>query len=465
MSERRLRAGSRVVRVVLAYGVVPNMLVGAIALYLGATRPLFNLDYFAVAILSAWLPPVLTRTAIGVALVFDLMQVAAPTYHFDIRKIIETTQDLFNLYPAFALPIIGCVIFGVTVIAWAMTGLSPKHRTNAVYGLLFCVSALMADMTFSPNAITGMDRLVTEVNIAGSPGLLFVGETRKTIFGQQPLELETVSSQATAPVFEALSGDAPLSRHVMLVVVESWGLYNDEATNALITEPLQRLAADRDDLTIEIGSVEFSGSTVNGELRELCALRSNSIRLPNPEIPLTGCLPHLMAERGYESIAIHGYRGSMFNRRNWYPLAGFDQMLFDADLSARLERTSRCGSTFPGVCDGDIPALIGRTLDASSHQPLLIYWLTLNAHLPVYATDDPRAAIECAAAETTARDTQHCRLVKLHRLVMQALANLMLERHDLSLIVVGDHAPAFVSGERRSHLSTERVPFLRVQAR
>jgi phosphoglycerol transferase MdoB-like AlkP superfamily enzyme len=197
---------------------------------------------------------------------------------------------------------------------------------------------------------------------------------------------------------------------------------------------------------------------VNGEMRELCGIRSTSIRLPDPQIPLQDCLPHRLVALGYRTTAIHGYRGSMFNRLNWYPLAGFEHTWFDRDLLDLLGHSSRCGSTFPGVCDGDIAGLIGRELDASPDARQFIYWMTLNAHLPIFATTDPRAAADCNASAVMRDDEQQCRLVKLHRLVMQALADMMASRRDTGLVIVGDHAPAFVSGERRHHLSPDHVP-------
>lgn len=446
-------------RVLLAYGVLPNLVMGLIAVYFGAARPLINLDYLGIAVLAPFLPLWLLRFGIGFAVVLDLMQVAAPTYHFSMAKILETTRDLFNLSPAFAVPIIVGVLLLAASVAWAMTRITSRRRSlHGVYALILAVTALFADMALSPNAITGMDRAVTQLNVAGSPGLLFLVETYASLRGEERIEIAHDQARAAAPLAEALEQPSALPKHIVMVAVESWGLYTDPAVNELIVTPLRRMATERPDLSLQTDAIDFHGSTVNGELRELCGLRSNSIRLPHPAIPLNGCLPERLATLGYETMALHGYRGSMFNRSAWYPLLGFQRSLFDQDLSQALQRSSRCGSTFPGICDGDVPEWIGNQLDQAGERPQFIYWLTLNAHLPIYATQDPRAEVDCASTAVTAGDEQQCRLVKLHHLVMQSLADLLSRRTDTALIVVGDHAPAFVSGTRRHQLSTTQVP-------
>lgn len=446
-------------RYLLAYAVLPNLILGLIALYLGAGRPLLNLDYLGIAVLAPWLPLVVLRFALGFAVVLDLLQTAAPTYQFSIAKILETTQEVFNLSVAFALPIAAGVLLLAAVLAWLITRLAPPRRAQTAYALVVAIVVLAADMGLSPNAITGTEKAVTQLNVAGSPGLLFLLEIRNALSGAQHVHVDAAPQRATQVIVDALANDATLPRKLIVVVAESWGLYADAAANDLIYAPLRTLAAARPDLELRTGAVSFLGSTVNGELRELCGLRSSSISLPNPAIPLTGCLPHALAARGYHSSALHGYRGSMFGRSRWYPPTGFDQMLFDRDIDALLERSSRCGSTFPGICDGDIPAAIGSLLDRDPDAPQFVYWLTLNAHLPIYATHDPRAIVDCSVSSVLAEDEQQCRLVQLHRLVMQALADQLRERQDFGLVVVGDHAPAFVSGQRRHTLSADQVPF------
>ncbi|SEQ83130.1 hypothetical protein SAMN04488038_11158 [Solimonas aquatica] len=447
-------------RSALAYGLLPDLLMNLIARYLGVSHTLANLDYLALGILIPWLPWWLGLPALALTLIADLAMTVAPTYQFDLSKVLETTQELFNLAPSFVLPIVAVVLLGSTALAGLMLRLrapgAARVRESSC-ALLLTLLVLGADLALSPNLLTGMDRAVTSVNVAGSPGAFILRELRHQLGNSQPLTLSPAPERASAPIVAGLA-QQQLPPKLVLVVVESWGWFKDERARALITAPLTQLAAQRPDLRLELGETLFQGSTVNGELRELCGLRSSSIRLPDPRIQLDHCLPHQLAALGYHSVAMHGYRGSMFNRLHWYPQLGFTERLFDRELLTRLGRESRCGATFPGVCDGDVPALIGRQLDDPAHARQFVYWLSLNAHLPIYESQDPRAAVDCSQSPTTAGDEQECRLAKLHHLLMQSLAEMMARRHDTALVVVGDHAPAFVAGTRREQLSPDHVP-------
>lgn len=447
-------------RTALAFLLLPNLLINLVAHYLGVSHTLANLDYLALGVLLPWLPLWQAAPALALCFIVDLVMTVAPTYQFDLGKVLETTQELFNLSPSFVLPIIGGVLLLSGLLSAAILRLRARRAPRlgaSASALLLALLVLGADMALSPNLITGMDRAVTSINVAGSPGAVLLRELLGELRGTHAVVVTPAPERASAPIVTGLA-QQQLPNKIVLVVVESWGWFQDPAARALITAPLQKLAAQRPDLHLELGETIFQGSTVNGELRELCGIRSTSIHLPDPRIPLQGCLPHALAAQGYTSTAMHGYRGSMFNRLHWYPELGFTQQLFDRELLERLGHASRCGATFPGVCDGDIPALIGRQLDDPAHPKQLVYWLSLNAHLPIYASDDPRAAIDCSASPTTASDEQECRLAKLHHLTMAALAEMMAQRRDTALVVVGDHAPAFVSGERRRQLSADHVP-------
>jgi hypothetical protein len=440
--------------------MLPNLVLGLIAAYLGVSRPLVDLDYLALGVLVPWLPWPLGGLLLMLAMIVDIVLTVAPTYQFDLAKVVETAQELFNLSPAFVLPIIVAIGLGTAAVVALMLRLRPPSPPRAAPSLtaaLLTLLALGGDVLLSPNLLTGMDRAVTSINIAGSPGAFFAHQVLSEFGSTHAIVVTPAPDRASRPIVAGLDAGR-LPSKIVLVVVESWGYYEDAAVREQIVAPLRALTGQRPDLSLALGTTTFLGSTVNGEMRELCGIRSTSIRLPDPQIPLQDCLPHRLAALGYRTTAIHGYRGSMFNRLNWYPLAGFEHTWFDRDLRDLLGHSSRCGSTFPGVCDGDIAGLIGRELETSAASKQFIYWMTLNAHLPIFATTDPRAAADCEASAVTRDDEQQCRLVRLHRLVMQALADMMASRHDTGLVIVGDHAPAFVSGERRHHLSSDHVP-------
>ena len=84
---------------------------------------------------------------------------------------------------------------------------------------------------------------------------------------------------------------------------------------------------------------------------------------------------------------MHGFTKKMFDRQHWYPLIGFQELIFREELSTKLKGV--CGSAFPGNCDTEVASYIGDLIAARRSQRLFIYWMTLTAHLPV---DDKTAA-------------------------------------------------------------------------
>ena len=181
---------------------------------------------------------------------------------------------------------------------------------------------------------------------------------------------------------------------MLLVIVEGLGAFADPEHQQLLADRFA--AATLHNVTA--GTAPFFGSTTAGEMRELCVSReSYELLLEEPQ----PCLPGLLCHAGYDTIGIHGYPGYIFEREDWWPNAGFNRMLFAADLYPGIE--SQCGGTFRGICDREIGA---RLIDlvGGDRGPRFIYWLTLNTHVPIRLGDGtPRLDCEDGARSTTTR--------------------------------------------------------------
>src|SRR5690606_13493838 len=111
------------------------------------------------------------------------------------------------------------------------------------------------------------------------------------------------------------------------------------------------------------------------ELRELCMLQTNSYDLADLKQGFEPCLANRLKARGYSAVAMHGATGMMYDRRHWYPRAGFQEAIFFEDnIWPR-----RCFS-FPGACDLDMLTEIEGFFAGPGSK--FFYWLTLNSHAP-----------------------------------------------------------------------------------
>ena len=87
--------------------------------------------------------------------------------------------------------------------------------------------------------------------------------------------------------------------------------------------------------------------TVQGEIRELCAYRVKGLGLGNtPAETFIPCIPNQLKQQGYPTLALHGGSKIMYNRPDWYPKAGFDEIKAQEEMPDK----KRCAS-FDGVCE------------------------------------------------------------------------------------------------------------------
>jgi len=267
------------------------------------------------------------------------------------------------------------------------------------------------------------------------------------------------SSAAAQTGFEGLGADG---NHLVVVMVEAMGVPRDPALRAKLMRRWREADIGRI-YDVKFGSTPFWGSTTYGEMRELCGRWGDYHALI--ENRDEGCLPARLAARGYRTTAVHGFDESSFQRTGWYPHIGFQQMLFREDLLGR--GAEKCGGVFPGACDRDVPALIGERLKQAKGKQF-VYWLTLNSHIPVPASDQLRTR-DCARFDAAlARDhAMICRLFSLWSGTNDSLAR-MLADPDLpptDILIVGDHAPPFFDRSQRAQFDPERVPWVLLKHR
>ena len=303
--------------------------------------------------------------------------------------------------------------------------------------------------------------------IAGAGALLFglcavnlwaQSSTRGSYRAAPPADAP-FSSAVRQTGFDALAGRG---NHLVIVMVEAMGLPRDPALQAKLAQRWRQSDIARR-YEVSTGSTPFWGSTTNGEMRELCGRWGDYHELMEGKD--AKCLPARLAAQGYRTTAIHGFDESFFKRTKWYPNAGFQQMLFREELLGR--GAEKCGGVFPGACDRDVPATIAQRLKTAKEKQF-IYWLTLNSHIPVPASEQLRTK-ECDRFDPVlARDhAMICRLFSLWNDTNQGLAA-MLTDPDLpptDVLIVGDHAPPFFNRSQRSQFDSERVPWVLLKHR
>ena len=455
-------------RVLAAYLLWPNLVFWLIGTRIYLMRPVLNLDYLLLGALAVLLPRRLAIAMVAAEVAVDALLNVAPAFHFELGRFLLELVDVVHLNPlqvvSGAIALIACST-AVAVVGSKLAGQSLGKSQFVGLIALGVVLAGVDAMNGTSLISRGVTRSFLSFNLANSAAaktaLALYRETRDSGPGRYaPL---TPADSAAGPwLAEARDASTKLRNHnLALISVESLGLPTDSKAALALLAPLMGPEL-RAKYTVEQGSVPFHGVTMDGEFRELCGVR---LEQRGRDVPT--CLPALLHARGYETFGLHGFTSQFYDRASWYPKLGFDHVLFAQELRARgLSRT--CGSGFVGLCDGDVAEVAGETLrGATPGKPRLVYWMTLNSHLPLSNGDAEGSSFDCASGSSFAGDDVLCEQARVVSKALQAVAKVALDPAlpPTEFVVVGDHAPPFLSRERRDAYDQQRVPFVRLVPR
>ena len=398
-------------------------------------RTICIMAYATLAICARRIPFALTVTLFLAILAFDILWTIFVNFGLVPTELMTMLRQLEQVH-IFRSPLYAALVAVVVATSGATLWLLSRRE--------ILVRASIVPLFAAGLVFTGVD-FVTNV----SPHYQFA-----TLLGSNV----PVESAAEKSGFNTVAGTN--GRNVIMVVVESLGYLTDPAAKRQVDSPLfdSRIT---DKYRVSTGSVVYYGSTTWGEMRELCDTRE-----PYQEFTKTNgssCLPARLRKRGYATMSVHGYSYRMYERDEWYPVVGFDKELFGEELVKSTRRL--CGNAFTGVCDSDLPPIIVREA-AFSKKPKLIYWLTLNTHVPV----TPGQALTHFGCEDDAGIFQHkgvCETAELWHDVFASVSKLALDPSigPAEILVVGDHAPPMWSRRARAQFEPGIVPWYRLTPR
>lgn len=411
-------------------------------------RPWVNLD----ALAALWIA---RRSRVGAVVVLVVVWVVdaatslSLTFHF-------TTPVDFVRSLRFGHTLNWSDYFGVTAlllgaVCVAVAGGSVLRLWRSVHlPALLAVAALglSLDLANGTSFIRPRNATVVPANPIGSGlGTLGVQWANWKDFGR----ISPYPNPLPARHLDALTNwaDSHPEGRIMVVIVESLGAHRDEAIRAWLDRRLLDGIGSRG--RIEHGLLSSRGATTAGELRTLCALAGAHYRVTTDAT--AGCLPRQLQRLGWSSTALHGFTGRMFDRRAWWPVLGFDHVLFAEDL--QTPAASTCGLAFRGACDVDVLDRGARVLQIPRS---LVYVLTLNTHLPsAPIAPEPALAALCAAQRS---DEEVCGFVQSLGQVLSSVRQVAQSLpKDTALLLVGDHPPPFARPAQRSQFLETQVPY------
>ena len=456
------------IRGLLVYAVFPNLAFAILSRFIFLTRPIVNLDYLAVGAVAVFFPRWVGGFLFALALSNDLLLNIGPIYHFRLLDFLRSTQDVVYLNFRYIAPILILLAASVAVLSWASAVLAARASAGKekirLSASLLSVAAFIALLEIL-NGTTVPFIHIAPANVAFSNVYLANSGLWRTYINLSDFQIhgDTIvkpigTADSAMGVFLSSHGGRPAYPRVVLVVVESMGEFKDAAAESLMEgslaspEILRRYRLTR-------GTVPFWGGTIYGEFRELC-----QVRLVNLGLTIPACLPKTLkrTEPGFESVGLHGFTNRFYRRYQWYPQLGFDRILMAEELY-QAGATKQCGAEFQGICDTDVMKLIHQELlKGSRTKTKLVYWMTLNSHLPLDPAGGRESTLDCSQAPVTRTNPAICLHTRMISVVLEGMKAIAEDPAipSTAFIIVGDHAPPYMTLKERSLYRDDRVPYM-----
>lgn len=438
---------------------LPNVFFLAVAGYSATSRPLLNIDYL-IALFFLLIPWSGSRISGGlffiVAVCFDVLMLVIQIFPFMDFAAIHYLLPFVSVAPMRYIAAIAGLIVCSSLILWINLYLTRRQKIPypqflIILLLIFSYPFMALGFTYTEfKGILGRDNYY----IAHSQSRLYHEITQSTFWEAANVvpKLTRLSSTQDSAAQQLYQQYSP---KILYIVAESWGvLRNAEAQKNI----LAHINAQQHKLAyIQYGAFQASGATVAGELRELCALalENDGFALKKlDKIQFESCLPRKLAQKGYQTYALHGTSGLLYDRTDWYKKAGFQHTWFGENfLNLR-----RC-TAFKGVCDSELMKVVGQTFKGTQ-KPLFFYWMTLTSHQPYSEKDIQNQRFDCKKYNMK-QTGDACHNAQLQTQFFDDLAQLLEqpEMQGVEVMVVGDHQPP-VWGEEINHIKPLTVAYL-----
>lgn len=416
-----------------------NVVFWVLAYHTSTARPLVNVDYFlgflllCLPIKPKLLPQILGVLFLFIAFVFDVMMLVMQLFPFmDLAGFIYFLPFV-KVAPTLYQLLIGVGVLLLVALFFAVVKLSAK--TDAYHVSL--LSVLFVVLWYFTQYFQYHDRGISR-SMFGANNFYYIKSQYALYHENQKIDFiseVSVTPQFSPYVGERASEHLKQSDKILFIVNESWGQFKNKDLHHQVIHALSEQSHRFE--YFEQGYFPFQDSTINGELRELCGLQVKGYALNRLKTNELGqCLPNLLRDKNYQTVAMHGASGRLYERYSWYPKAGFEEVIFAEHLMDK----KKC-QAFRGVCDTQLSDVVKDHL--SKHDKIFFYWLTLTTHAPYELVDlEKPTSIECTHYQMK-DDSELCKSAKMQEQFFGSLARLVSspEMAGVEVVVVGDHIP------------------------
>lgn len=443
--------------------LVLNGVLEWISVYFGYKRYFFSIEllfsFFLAALGLRWIGGLFFILAIGAEL---FLGVAAILYLFDYSQIWTVIGFVFEAKQAYIFAIFLLTAVFVFLYFFAFSILKRIAWPRVLF-LTVTIVLLQGSVSFREGNFL-LPQLMERKNLVAGSSLFFIdnilSDNGKLYDLRSQDNVEYVPIKMPSAMMQTLevdSNNATLPKKVLFIIAESWGLPTNKA---VLESQINALRNSPSISQLTLGTVQSVGATAFAEFRELCGKLPTKLNLKNiSKSDLGECWPERFKKMGYHTASVHGAHGTMYDRLNWYPSLGFEDLTFREILP--LATNEDCYS-FPGYCDRNLFPIVFDKLNFSDK--VFVYWLTLNSHMPYDRRDVVNYRSElCQGMFGSDFSEKLCNYQNLHVQFFEGLAKFSKNKalKGVEVVVVGDHAPIFDSDDSRGNFVRNKIPFIK----
>lgn len=431
-----------------------NLLFGTFyLLHLG--RPVLYYEYLLIPVVFSFSQNYLFRffTILGL-LISDLLVSISKIYYFDTFNFLQKFSSIFISNFSVKFWIIVLVCFGVvflfihmliTKTIFRSIGTSKNDKKFGLLFLILCFTVVYGiDSLFGSSSLKFKPNGKVNINFSQSIVMMYVKDAK--IYLKKYLPVSKIENFRNINNGESISYRHLLrdsSNKQALIVLESWGLFNDVQERIEQIRPIVLL--NNSGYSVNLDSSLFYGGTSQAEVRELYNKSGEAYFsvIQHGFSDVKGIVQY-KKNAGYNTVALQSFSGFYSNGYHFRKSTGFDQIKefsFFKNESAINYNNHYISVNDEVVFDYGIKQL-------SQENKAFLYILTINSHLPFH--------IQSGKSEL---ESQYNRIKEQFAYLAVLLKQYPVDK----LVIVGDHPPPFLTESERSHYSSRFVPALIVE--
>jgi phosphoglycerol transferase MdoB-like AlkP superfamily enzyme len=364
------------------------------------------------------------------------------------------------------------LLAGILFLPWLPVLLRVDLRRYRL-ALAGCVPALLlaASTQFAAEPfVTTFDSIGTDVvvwsdelsveNNGRFAMLLYFEAQRRVALAQSATYRDRPGYATQAEALARALGDNGAGRHVHLVVMESFidpTLFKGAQFSRDPRHP-DFVARFGKNMGYSLSPV-FGGGTAQAEFEVLCGVPAfhaiSSIEFNAFTGAAAYCMPGILKQTGYRTLASNAYKPSFFNAVKAYAGIGFAETYFPIEYARQRDSYISAADVPPRekyLFDGDLfaqnLAFVGKALQDNPGQPILNYVLSMYGHFP--HTMDATRRPPVLTMKASPKDDQLRLAANQHYYRTEAIAayvKRLIELDPNSLIVlISDHLPPLEDG-------------------